>query len=205
MRSLGSTFSDCARAFRFEQPACGRLACKIGAVKPACRTLAPNGDPGDRSSELAWRAPRTPFSYFWEVVSARDSPPDSGHLFQLDIGRPTRRVTRWLSAIPAAPPSGCHAPVGAGMPTRMPDSGIHSADGGSRIRLLDGWGSIVSYDAYVRRTRPLLILGFSRSSDGRGAGSRSISTKTSKADPASHREPLETVGRYYERRICKGG
>ena len=25
--------------------------CKIAAVKPACRTLGPNGDPGDRSSE----------------------------------------------------------------------------------------------------------------------------------------------------------
>jgi hypothetical protein len=120
------------------------------ADKHSCRTLAANGDPGDRSSELAWRAPRTPFSYFWEVVSARDSPPDSGRLFQLDIGRATPRVTRWLSVIPAAPPSGCHAPVGAGMPTRMPDSRNHSADGGSRIRLLDGW----DFATVIRSSRP---------------------------------------------------
>jgi hypothetical protein len=51
-------------------------------------------------------------------VSARDS------LLTLaicsgSIGRPTRRGTRLLSAIPAAPLSGSHAPVGVGMPIRI--------------------------------------------------------------------------------------
>jgi hypothetical protein len=31
----------------------------------------------------------------------RNSQPDSDHLFRLDIGHATRRVTRWLSALPA--------------------------------------------------------------------------------------------------------
>ena len=47
------------------------------------------------------------------------------------IGRRTRRGMRWLWAIPA-PLAGCHAFVGAGMPIRMPDSGINSANGGPR-------------------------------------------------------------------------
>ena len=45
-----------ALAFRFELPACGRLACKIVAVKPACRTVArrraPVPSPIDESTSL---------------------------------------------------------------------------------------------------------------------------------------------------------
>ena len=49
--------------------------------------------------------------------------------------RPWAMRMRWCDLLfahwrveAAAPPSGCPAPVGADMPTRMPDSEIHSAD-----------------------------------------------------------------------------
>jgi hypothetical protein len=57
--------------------------------RTATQEIAPVNSPG--------ATPRMPFVESWEGVSARNSPPDSDHLFQLDIGRATRRVTRWLS------------------------------------------------------------------------------------------------------------
>ena len=92
------------------------------------------------SSELAWRAPRgRRFSNFWEVVSARDFPPDSGHLFRLDracdapgYALRLRRVVTYLLAQACQPR--CR------ILKFIPRTAGHGP-----IRLLDGWGFRDSY------------------------------------------------------------
>jgi hypothetical protein len=128
--------------------ALGRHASPLGG-KPAYRTLAPNGEPGDRSRELAGRAPRgRRFSNFGKGYRP-EIPAASDHLFRLDIGRATRRVTRWLSATPAAPPSGRHAPVGAGMPDR--DAGFWNS-----FRGRNGHGPVVGRMGISRQESTIL-------------------------------------------------
>ena len=76
-----------------------------------------------------------------------------------DFGRATSRLTGRLLAISAAPPLGCHPPVGAGMPAEAPDSGIRSARtaGHGPIRLLDGWGFRDRSGCHQRTLRPPLL------------------------------------------------
>jgi hypothetical protein len=79
--------------------------------------IAPVNSPG------ALRGRRFPNSgkWYWPEIPLLTTATCSGSISGVRRGG----LRNWLSAIAAAPPSGCHAPLGPGMPTRMPDSGIH--------------------------------------------------------------------------------
>ena len=85
-------------------------------MKPACRTLARTAIPEIALVNLPEISVLTLATIPGSISGVR------------------RRVMRWLSATPAT--QGLSGTLGTGMPTRIPNSGIHSAD--SELRTESG-------------------------------------------------------------------